>query len=86
MRVSGRGVPIEPGLLHTLVEALSTAVEERLDASDQLLHQAIDAVAANVATLPAAWYTYVLLGADDVGRYMPHVSVKFSLGYSLPRI
>ena len=73
-------MPIEPGLLHTLVEFVSTAVEERLDASDQLLHQAIDAVAANVATLLAAWYTYVLPGAEIVGRFMPDVSVKCFFG------
>ena len=29
-------VPIDPGLLHTLVEAVSTAVDERLDARDHL--------------------------------------------------
>ena len=68
VRVSGHGVPIEPGLLHTLVEAVSTAVEERLDASDQLLHQAIDAVAANVDRA-AAWYTDVLPGAKTVGSF-----------------
>ena len=60
---------IEPALLHTLVEAVSTAVEERLDASDQLLHQTIDVVAANVAPLPAAWYADVLPGAKNVGRF-----------------
>ena len=68
VRVKGHGVPIEPGLLHTLVEAVSTAVEERLDASDQLLHQAIDAVAANVDRA-AAWYTDVLPGAKTVGSF-----------------
>ena len=70
VRVSGHGVPIEPGLLHTLVEAVSIAIEERLDASDQLLHDASDAVAANVAPLPAAWYTDVLPGAKNVGRFV----------------
>ena len=47
-------VPIDPGLLHTLVEAVSTAVDERLDARDHLLRQAIDAVAANAAPAQAA--------------------------------
>ena len=70
VRVSGHGVPIEPGLLHTLVEAVSTAIEERLDASDQLLHEAIDAVAADVAPLRAACYTDVLPGAKIVGRFV----------------
>ena len=67
VRVSGHWVPIEPGQLHILVEAVSTAVEERLDASDQLLRQAIDVVAANVA--PAACYAAVLPGAKNVGRF-----------------
>ena len=53
-RVPDHAVPIDPGLLHTLVEAVSTAVDKRLDARDQLLRQTIDAVAANAASVQAA--------------------------------
>jgi len=53
-RVSDHALPIDHGLLHTLVEAVCTAVDERLDARDHLLRQAIDDVAANAATVPAA--------------------------------
>ena len=54
MRVPDHAVPIDPGLLHTLVEAVSTAVDECLDARDHLLCQAIDVVAANAASVQAA--------------------------------
>ena len=53
-RVPDHAVPIDPGLLHTLVEAVSTAVDKRLDARDHLLRQAIDTVAANAASVQAA--------------------------------
>ena len=69
VQVSGHGVPIHPDIMHTLVAAVSTTVEERLGASDQLLHQAIGAVAADVGTIPAACYTYSLPGATSVDRW-----------------
>ena len=72
-------MPIGPGLLHTLVEAVSIAVEERLDASDQLLHQAIDVVAAYVATLPAAWCANVSL-VPGMLAVLPDVSVTCFFG------
>ena len=53
-RVPDHAVPIDPGLLHTLVEAVSTAVDKRLDVRDHLLRQAIDTVAANAASVQAA--------------------------------
>ena len=72
VQVAVHGVPIEPGVLHTLVESVSTAVEERLDASDHLLHQAIDAVVANVTTIDAA-DTGAYVAAAGISQQLPSV-------------
>ena len=69
-----------------LAPSILAVTEERLDASDQLLHQAFDVVASNVATLLAAWCAGVFSRCQECWPFCRMSVYLVSLGCFLPRM